>query len=138
RLEAEPNNPEPYYWIGVIDWGLCYPRTMKVRQDLKLDQPGSDGDLTPLPEEARTQLADDNGPLVDEGLDALQKALELKPDFFDTLSYLNLLYRQKAEIEATAEARAEDLRRADAYVQRALDVRKKPAERHEQSATPHP
>jgi len=33
RLASEPNNPEPYYWIGVINWAICYPRQAQVRKE---------------------------------------------------------------------------------------------------------
>ena len=32
RLVLEPNNPEPYYWIGVINWAICYPHQMQLRR----------------------------------------------------------------------------------------------------------
>ena len=25
-LQVDPNNPVPYYWIGVLDWAICFPR----------------------------------------------------------------------------------------------------------------
>ncbi len=77
-----------------------------------------------MPEKARKDLEDKNGPLVDEGLKALQKAIELKPNDFDTMAYLNLMYRQKSEIEKDRAARAADLQRAEEWVQKAIDMRK--------------
>lgn len=56
RLEVTPNDPEPYYWIGVIDWATAYPRRMQVRKDLNLTMPkdtASPDVLPPLPEKAR-------------------------------------------------------------------------------------
>jgi len=128
RIGVDPANPEPYYWIGVLDWALCFPRDMKLRQDLELDFP-QDAEkpnlLPPLPEAARARLASENGPAVKEGLQDLKKAIELKPDDSDAMAYLNLLYRQKAELEITEDARQDDLRTADEWVNKALEARKK-------------
>ena len=37
---------------------------------------------------------------MEEGLKALNKAIELKPNDTDSMAYLNLMYRQKAEIDS--------------------------------------
>ncbi len=34
---------------------------------------------------------------------ALKKAIELKPDYDDAMAYLNLLYRQKADLESSSD-----------------------------------
>jgi tetratricopeptide (TPR) repeat protein len=124
RLEVEPNNPEPYYWVGVIDWGICLKNDGQLRNDLKLNVPSANGVFPPLPEKSRAGLEKQNGPLVDEGLDALQKAIQMKPSDTDTMVYLNLMFRQKADIEKDSDARATDLKTADDWQQKALNLRK--------------
>jgi len=107
-LQVEPNNPVPYYWIGMLDWVTCYHRTAQMRKDLKIEfpkDPKDPGSLPPFPPKARADLDGEMGPLVKEGLEALEKANQLKPNDFDTMSYLNLMYRQKADLEADAAAR---------------------------------
>jgi tetratricopeptide (TPR) repeat protein len=126
-LQVEPNNPVPYYWIGVLDWAICFPRTQQMRKDLKIEfpkDPKDPGSLPPFPEKARAQLAEQNAPLVDEGIGLLQKALQLKPNDFDTMSYLNLLYRQKADLEPTPDAREADLKLAEDWTNKAVALRK--------------
>ncbi|HUZ47646.1 MAG TPA: tetratricopeptide repeat protein [Terriglobia bacterium] len=124
RMQVEPNNPEPYYWIGVINWAICFQRDGEIRKDLSLTVPNKEGILPPLPEKARAKLADQNSQLIDEGLTALTKSLDLKPNDFDTMAYLNLLYRQKADIEDSKAARAADLKTADDWQQKAMTLRK--------------
>jgi tetratricopeptide (TPR) repeat protein len=124
RIEVEPNNPEPYYWIGVINWAQCFQRDGKVRKDLNLTIPNSRGELPPLPEKYRAQLEEQNSKLVDEGIDALNKALALKPNDFNSMAYLNLLYRQKADIEKSRTDRQADLKMADSWQQKAMELRK--------------
>ncbi len=126
-LQIEPNNPVPYYWIGVLDWAICYPHTQQMRKDLKIDfpkDPKNPSSLPPFPEKARAKLEEQNGPLVKEGLEVLQKAIELRPNDFDTMAYLNLTYRQKADLEPTAAAREADLKQAEDWVNKALAVKK--------------
>jgi len=126
-LQVEPNNPVPYYWIGMLDWAICFPRTQQMRKDLKIEFPKDPKDpssLPPFPPKARAELADQNAPLVDEGLEVLQKANQLKPNDFDTMSYLNLLYRQKADLEADPAAREADLKQAEDWTDKAVALRK--------------
>jgi tetratricopeptide (TPR) repeat protein len=116
RLQIEPNNPEAYYWIGQLDWSICFPKTMQVRKDLNIANPKDPlrpGILPPIPDKDRAKLAETNGPLIDEGLKALQKAIDLKPDYVDAIAYLNLLYRQKADIEADPADRDADIAKAN-------------------------
>jgi tetratricopeptide (TPR) repeat protein len=127
RIKLEPTNPEPYYWIGVLDWAICYPRTQLLRRDLKIDTPKDPKKpdvLPPIPKKALAELAEQNGPLIEEGINALTKAMELKPNDFDTMAYLNLMYRQKAEIETDADARQADIKQAEDWVDKALAAKK--------------
>jgi tetratricopeptide (TPR) repeat protein len=126
-LQLEPTNPVPYYWIGVLDWAICYPRTQQLRKDLKIDFPKDPKDpssLPPIPEKDRVKLEEENGPLVKEGIDVLEKAIQLKPNDFDTMAYLNLMYRQKADLESDPSARQADLKQAEDWVNKALAVKK--------------
>jgi predicted Zn-dependent protease len=128
RVDIEPKNPEPYYWIGVLDWSLCYPRRMQLRKDLNLSLPPdltNPDSLAPLPEEARLRLMGDNGFPVSEGIENLEKAIELKPDYDDAMAYLSLMYREKLDLEVDDAARASDLEAAGQWVQRAIEVRKR-------------
>lgn len=127
RLKLEPTNPEPYYWIGVLDWAICYPRTQLLRRDLKIDTPKDPKQpdvLPPFPKKALADLSDQNGSLVEEGINALMKAIELKPNDSDSMVYLNLMYRQKAEIETDAVAREADVRTANDWMEKALIAKK--------------
>jgi tetratricopeptide (TPR) repeat protein len=128
RMDIEPENPEPYYWIGVLNWSICYPRRMRLRKDLNISTPTDPANpdrLPPLPEEARLRLIQDNDLLISEAIENLEKAIELKPQYDDAMAYLSLMYREKADLEAEEAARVSDLKEADQWVQRALEVRKR-------------
>jgi len=103
-LQVDPNNPVPYYWIGVLDWAMCFPRSQQMRKDLKIEFPKDPKDpssLPAFPAKARAELEEKNGPLVKEGVEVLEKAIQLKPNDFETMAYLNLMYRQKADLKPT-------------------------------------
>jgi tetratricopeptide (TPR) repeat protein len=58
---------------------------------------------------------------------ALDKALQLDPHYVDALSYLSLLYQEKAKALAAVErnAQANDaFAKADEYEKRAIDIRR--------------
>ena len=127
RLQISPNEAEPYYWIGVINWATTYPRRMQVRKDLNLTMPrdvNRPDFLPPLPEKERAQLEQDNSALVEEGIQALQKAIDLKPNDDAAMAYINLMYREKADYEADAAAREADLKMANEWVEKALNIKK--------------
>jgi len=126
-VQVDPNNPTPYYWIGMLDWAIVFPRTQQMRKDLKIEFPKDPKDpssLPPFPDKARAKLEEENGPLVKEGVEDLEKALQLRPNDFDTMSYLNLMYRQKAYLEPDAAARESDLKMADDLVTKAIALKK--------------
>ncbi|HUI42736.1 MAG TPA: hypothetical protein VL523_12280 [Terriglobia bacterium] len=124
RLDIEPNNPEPYYWIGVMDYAVCAKNNGDTRVgDPKLNVLGPTGEPPPLPEKLRAQLAQKNSALIDEGMQALNKAIELKPNYDEAMAYLNLIYRQKADIESEPGARAADLKAANDWLAKAMAAR---------------
>jgi tetratricopeptide (TPR) repeat protein len=132
RLEVDPNNPEPYYWIGVLDWSICFPRRMQLRKDLNINlpkDPAKPDVLPPLPEKARVELAEKNGALIDEAIKSLQKAIELKPNYDDAMAYLSLMDREKADLDSDKDTQAADVKEAETWVQKALDTRKQVAEK---------
>ena len=112
-IAVDPNNPEHYYSIGVINWTISYARNQEAR--FKLGNLAAD---KPLPPKDRRALAELNGPLVEEGQQMLEKALAINPKYLDALAYINLIWRQKADIVETPKEREEALDKADEYFQR--------------------
>ncbi len=115
RLEVEGNNPEVYYLIGVQAWDRSY----------------NFPDLDPA---LRAKI-------VEEGLVSLNKAVEMKPDYFEAVSYINLLYREKAKMETDPAKKQEYTETANKYLQQALEMRKQAQEKAKAEAaqaTPEP
>jgi hypothetical protein len=67
--------------------------------------------------------------LIEEGLQHLDTALTINPDYDDAMSYKNLLIRQKAELAVTEEDKARLIAEADEWFNKALDTRKRNQEK---------
>jgi tetratricopeptide (TPR) repeat protein len=129
HITLKPEDPEPYYWIGVIDWTLTYRSNLEMRGKWRLDHPGKalkDDDA--MPPDVRADYIKENSDLIDEGITKLQKALELRPDYDDAMAYLNLLLRRKADEAATPDERASLLKQADDLVEKAKEIKQKKME----------
>jgi len=135
HIDLKPSDPEPYYWIGVIDWTLAFRGNAEMRTDYNKDHINKqikEGD--PLPAAVRTQFVDKYGQLVDEGVASLQKAIQLRPDYDDAMAYLNLLYRRKADMVESAEERASYQKQADDLVEKVKEIKQKRADQPQQTS----
>lgn len=132
-LDAEPENKESHYTIGVICWTQSYEPRLEFRAEIGMQQedPGpirTKGRLNRTQREDLASVAEEVVPVIDEGLEALEKAIGIDPDYDDAMAYVNLLYREKADFAETEEEHDQLLAQADDWVQKALDTRKRKAE----------
>jgi tetratricopeptide (TPR) repeat protein len=135
HIQLKPEDPEPYYWIGVIDWTLAFRANGEMRLDYNKNNVKKQvRDDQPLPDSVRKEYADKYGPLVDEGIADLQKAISLRPDYDDAMAYLNLLYRRKADMVETADERASLLKQADDLVDKVKEIKQRRAEQPQQTS----
>ncbi len=103
RAEIEKDNPEALYTIGVLCWDKVYHSGITMEL------------------EARKQM-------VEMGLDYLQRAADLRENYFEATSYINLMYREKAKV-AQLGGNMEDFQKytqeADKFMRLSLEQRKK-------------
>jgi tetratricopeptide (TPR) repeat protein len=129
HIDKKPDDPQPYYWVGVIDWTLSYHANAELRAKYNAGNPRKQvRDDQPLPPDIRDQYAQDYGPMVDDGIAKLNKAIELQPDYDDAMAYLNLLLRRKADMVASDEDRAALEKQADDLVDKVKEIKEKKAE----------
>jgi len=102
--QLDSTNPVPYYAIGSLDWIIVYDKN------------------NPPP-------AEEQGKLIDEGLANLDKALALNQDYEDAMTYKNLLYREKSRLAANEEDKKKLIAQADEWFNKALETRKRNAEK---------
>jgi len=100
----EPSNPVPFYAVASIDWIIVHDK----------NNPPS---------------VDEQNKLVDEGIASADKAITLNPDYDEAMSYKNLLLREKARLAETEEAKAQLVKDADVWFDKAIETRKKNQER---------
>jgi tetratricopeptide (TPR) repeat protein len=128
HIQLKPEDPEPYYWIGVIDWTLAFRANGEIRKDYNEKNIRKQvKDTDPLPATIRADYVSKYGSLIDEGIADLQKAIQLRPDYDDAMAYLNLLYRRKADTVESASERADYQKQADDLVDKVKEVKQKRA-----------
>ena len=126
RIEADSKDAEAYYYLGVIDWVQARPaiQTARVDQKMKPEDPGPIKD-----KKVRAELRDQYWDQINHGLDNLQKALNINSENEDAMSYMNLLFREKATLEETPEEAKADIAKAEDWANKSLDMKKIKASR---------
>jgi tetratricopeptide (TPR) repeat protein len=135
----DANDPEPYYSIGVIDWTDCYQPRMEARTRLKLQPDENLNPRNPDQKKVCDELRAKNLATVEEGIDTLKQAIQLRPDYDDAMAYLNLMYRERADVQCDdPAARERDLKTADDWVDKTLATKKAKAEKRSAPTAPNP
>jgi tetratricopeptide (TPR) repeat protein len=99
RTAKEPNNPEAHHMVATFYWD-------KVYRDFR--------------------LADaDKRRFVQAGIDEVDKAIALKNDYVEAITYKNLLLRLQANLEKDVARQQALIREADRLRDQALELRKK-------------
>ncbi|MFI5113903.1 MAG: tetratricopeptide repeat protein [Terriglobales bacterium] len=125
--EADPNDPEPYYSVAVIDWTQTYQPRQEERAKLGMKP---DDSLPAKDKKVCALVKEKNTANIQEGIDNLTKALQLRPDYDDAMAYLNLMYRERADVQCDdKDARAADLKTADDWVDKTMATKKAKAEK---------
>jgi Tfp pilus assembly protein PilF len=101
RADKEPTNPEAFYTISSYYWEKAY-RDFRLKDADKLKY-------------------------IDLGLQASDKALQLKADYSEALTYKNLLLRSKALVIKDPAQQQSLIKEADTLRDKAIELRKKKA-----------
>jgi tetratricopeptide (TPR) repeat protein len=127
-IDADPNDPETYYSVGVIDWSQTYKDAgeIKAKEGLRVEDELKGKGSQKLCDAMKAKDAQN----VEEGMKMLQTAIDKRQDYDDAMAYMNLLYRRKA-VDMTcedAEARADYVKTANDWSDKAMAARKKKAD----------
>jgi len=101
RASREPNNPEAYDTIATFYWDKAF-RDARLKEQDKRD-------------------------FVQKGIQSIDHALQIKPDYAEALVYKGLLLRLEANMEKNPEKQKQLLQDADRLRDRANELRKKQA-----------
>lgn len=119
--KADPSNKEGLYTMGVIAWTKSFQKRMEARakMSMKPEDPG------PLKDKkVREELNAELLPVINEGMQHLESALKIDPEYDDAMAYLNLLHRERADLQESAELYKQDTDTADNWVQKTLETKK--------------
>jgi tetratricopeptide (TPR) repeat protein len=124
--EADPSKKEAWYSLGVITWAKWYPDWMAARSKagMKPEDPGPIKD-----KKIRADLNDKYRAMLDQAIKDLEKSLEIDPEYDDAMAYMNLLIRERADLYDSNSEYETEVKKADDWMQKALDTRKIKAER---------
>jgi hypothetical protein len=129
HIALKPNDPEPYYWVAVIDWAMAQRVNLELRAAYNKDHVAKQvKDTDPMPSAVRADYVTKCGPMVEEGIAALQTALQIRSDYDDAMAYLNLLYRRKADMVESADERASLQKQADDLLDKVKEIKQKRSE----------
>src|ERR1700728_3932236 len=120
-LAIDPKDPEAAYTVGVIDWTEAHENLLKMNGN---NDDGA-GNVKLLVKKNCTDIQQENGPLVEEGLKYLNQALENRPSYEEAMDYLNLIYRRKADVDCGNESAVKaDVETANDWSHNAMGTRK--------------
>lgn len=126
HIQIKPDDPEPYYWVGVIDWTLSWHSNQAMRADYNRAHPTKQiHDIDPLPANLRDDLSSKYSATVQDGVDHIKKAMELRPDYDDAMAYLSLLYRQQGDMAASNDQRDALTKQADDLMQQVKQIKQR-------------
>jgi tetratricopeptide (TPR) repeat protein len=101
RASKEPNNPEAFYTISVYYWEKAY-------RDFKLND-------------------NQKRAFLDKGTEAVDHALQIKPDYVEALVYKGLILRAQANLEKDHDKAMQMVKQAEQLSEKANALRKQKA-----------
>lgn len=104
HTQLDPTKETPFYGVGSIDWLIVYDKN------------------APPPLEEQPAI-------VDEGLEYIDKALAINPEYEDAMTYKNLLLREKARLAENPEEKSQLMAQANEWFDKSMETRKKNAEK---------
>ena len=122
-LAIDPKDPEAAYTVGVIDWDQAHLNALRELVPAGVTDDG-EGNVK-APKKVMEALKQENAPLVDEALQYLNQAMANRANYDDAMSYMNLVYRRKADVDyGNAEAVKADVATAKDWSSKAMGTRK--------------
>jgi hypothetical protein len=96
----------------------------RTKLGMKPETPGPIKD-----KKVKAELQEKYSEVITAGIQNLEKALQIDKEYDDAMAYLNLLYRERADIADDEAGYTKDTDMADQWIAKALETRKIKAER---------
>lgn len=127
-IAVDPRNKEAYYTLGVIAWSRAFQDRMRARADLGM-RPEDPGPLTD--KKIRDKLRETNLVVIETGMKNLEAAVKIDPEYDDAMAYINLLFRERADLANSKAEYEADAQTADNWVDKTLSTKKTKAARNQ-------
>jgi len=122
-LAVDPKDPEAAYTIGAIDWTLAHENALKAFVPAGITDDG-EGNVK-APKKVLEAVKEENAALVEEGLQYLNQAVANRANYDEAMTYLNLVYRRKADVDFTDPSAVKaDVAAAKDWTAKAMGTRK--------------
>lgn len=104
RADLTPKDAQAQYGVGVFIWNILFQygghgaqATYDPRPDPNAEQEDGEKNLKVPPPFAEGDIVgEERVRLADQGIEYLKRALAVRPQYRDAMTYINLLYRQKS------------------------------------------
>src|SRR5580658_484137 len=130
-IQLDPKNADAYYSLGFIAWSRWYPAYATAMHDLK--QP-MDSPFPIKDKKVKAELKEKWGPVIQAGIDNLDKCLNIDPLYGDAMAYENLLIRERAYLLDDQKQFDADIATAQKWIDRDLESKKILAEKKAKAA----
>jgi tetratricopeptide (TPR) repeat protein len=136
-LDEDPSDADAAYTIGVIDWTEAHENKLAALIPTGLTDDGMSNANAPT--SVMDRIKEQNGSLVEEALKYLALAVQLRANYDGAMQYLNLVYRQKADLDwGDDAARNQDIAQAQDWARRAMATSKASEESQKNPDSPQP
>jgi len=129
--QVDPQARTAFYSLGVITWAKWYPRLMEARSKMGM-KPDDRGPLKD--KKVKAELKAQWWETINKGIQNLERAIQVDPEYDEAMAYLNLLHRERADLVDTPEEYNKEIEIADNFVQKSLDTKKIKAEKAAEKA----
>jgi tetratricopeptide (TPR) repeat protein len=130
-IQIDPKNTDAYYSLGFIAWSKWYPPYATAMHDLK--QP-MDSNFPIKDKKIKAELKEKWEPVIQGGLDNLNKCLEIDPLYADAMAYENLLIRENAYLLDDQKEFDAQIALANGWIDKAMAAKKALAEKKAKEA----
>jgi len=129
---VQPDNADAWYSLGFVAWSKWYPAYGTARSNLGMrpEDPGPIKDKK-VKEELKAKYL----PLIQAGLQDLDKALQVRPDYADAMAYENLLIREGADLVDTKEEYEKQIKIANDWVDKVMAAKRKETEQKQKQGS---
>jgi tetratricopeptide (TPR) repeat protein len=123
-IALNPADPELLYAAAVANWSIANRDI--TAEKAKLD---AETEYSLILSEGCPDVRAKSLAVIDSGIAMLNKAISLRQDYIDAMTYMDVLYRSRAELECGSKKNFKaDIKQSNEWADRAAAARKKQAE----------